>query len=161
MRYGAPHAAVERHLARHERGVADLARLIATLADDCESLEPDLLAWIQASNPGPRRRLVRDRDALAAQASAAPQSIVTEMVSLAVGDELAAVAERDERARQGHEQPPEAVAHPNRGAAHRRRLPSRLNHFLAHGGAAFVGAAAFGGAEPSRAFAAATSLLAS
>jgi len=99
MRHGAPHAAVERHLARHERGVSDFGRLIAALANDCESLPPDLLAWIQAANPGPRRRLVRDCDALAAQASAAPQAIVAEMVRLAIEDELTAVAERDERAR--------------------------------------------------------------
>lgn len=83
------------------------------------------------------------------------------MVGLATDDELAAVAERDKRAGQRDYKPPEAVADPNRGAARRRRLPSRLNHFFAHGGEAFGGAAAFGGAEPSRAFAAATSFDAS
>ena len=160
MRYGATCAAVERNLARDERGVADFARLIASLARDRKALPADLLAWIQAPDSGPRRRLVRHCDALAAQASAGAKAIVRQVIRLAVGDELAAVAERDERARQRDEQPTEAVAHPNRGAARRRRLPSPMNHFLAHGGAAF-GALAFGGAEPSRAFDAAISLLAS
>jgi hypothetical protein len=64
MRYGATYAAVERHLAGDERGVADFARLIASLARDREALPADLLAWVQAADPGPRRRLVRDRDAL-------------------------------------------------------------------------------------------------
>jgi len=99
MRHGALHAAVARNLARNQSGVADFARLIAALANDCEALPPDLLAWIQAANPGPRRRLVRDCDALAAQAPAGAKAIVAEMVRLAIGDELTAVAERDERAR--------------------------------------------------------------
>ena len=64
MRYGATCAAVERLLAGDESGVADLARLVASLADDGKSLKPNLLAWIQAANPGPRRRLVRNLDAL-------------------------------------------------------------------------------------------------
>ena len=99
MRHGAPHAAVERHLARHERGVSDFGRLIAALANDRESLPADLLAWVQTADVSPRCRIVRDRDSLAAQASAAPQAIVAEMVRLAIEDELTAVAERDERAR--------------------------------------------------------------
>ena len=71
------------------------------------------------------------------------------------------------RARKGasslkHEQPPEAVAHPKRGAARKRRPPIRLNHFFAHGGVALAaGAAVFVGADPSRLFAAATSFDAS
>jgi hypothetical protein len=65
MRYGATCAAVERHLAGDERGVSDLARLVAALADDREALPADLLAWVQAADVSPRRRLVRDRDALA------------------------------------------------------------------------------------------------
>lgn len=64
MRYGATCAAVERLLARYERGVAYLARLVAALADDREALVPDLLAWVQALDVSPRCRLVRDRDAL-------------------------------------------------------------------------------------------------
>ena len=83
-----------------------------------------------------------------------------QVIRFAVGDELAAVAERDERGRPGDEETPEAVAHPKRGAARKRRPPIRLNHFFAHGGDGLP-AAAFVGAEPSRAFAAATSLLAS
>jgi hypothetical protein len=55
MRYGAFHAAVERLLTGDERGVSDFGRLIASLADDCEALPANLLAWVQASNPGPRR----------------------------------------------------------------------------------------------------------
>jgi hypothetical protein len=64
MRYGATCAAVERLLARHERGVPNFARLIASLADDREALPADLLAWIQAADVSPRRRLVRNLDAL-------------------------------------------------------------------------------------------------
>lgn len=99
MCYGAPHAAVERLLTGDERGVADFGRLVATLADDREALPADLLDWIQADDAPPRRRLVRDRDALAAQAPAGAKAIVAEMIRLAIGDEPAAVAERDKRAR--------------------------------------------------------------
>ena len=83
-----------------------------------------------------------------------------QVIRLAVGDDLAAVAERDERGRRRDEQPPKAVADPKRGAARKRRPPIRLNHFFAHGGVGLP-AAAFVGAEPSRAFAAATSFDAS
>lgn len=165
MRYGATCAAVERLLARYERGVPDFARLVASLADDREALPADLLTWVQAANPGPSRGLVRDRNALSTQAPAASQPIMREVVRFAVGDERPAIAERDERSRRRDDQPPEAVADPKRGAARRRRPPIRLAHFFAHGGVAFAatGAATIAatGAEPSRLFAAATSLDAS